>query len=160
MVFESIEEAIDSRVKNITVDTDIDFRNHRDEYEYFSGKHRLNFGNFFLYEKVEGKGSQNLIFYPKLGLFLNSLPCDQTLELEWVDYRRTCEWNIKVKSVYMSEYASEINRIVLWSDSIFIYDRWDKMPSWKELISSYRKTWWFKRTISENRNIIINQILN
>jgi hypothetical protein len=58
-------------------------------------------GQFFLYEKLlDGRYKSNRphnheLFYPKLGLYLNALPCDQTVELEWVDRRRTWEWRVE-----------------------------------------------------------------
>jgi hypothetical protein len=41
-----------------------------------------------------------------------------------------------------------------------IYGVWDSYPSWKELRSSYERTWWFHKTKSEKRDITINKILN
>ena len=105
--------------------------------------------------------------YPKLGIYLNSLPCDQTIEVEWVDFRRTWEWNTKYDYVYedktynnyIGEIPTEINRLPLWNDQIFIYGVWDSKPNWKQLRQAYERTWWFHRTSDELRDLQLNRLL-
>ena len=51
-------------------------------------------GKVFLYEKlISDYTTGQKLHYPKIGIYLNSLPCDQTVEVEWVDWRRTWEYN-------------------------------------------------------------------
>lgn len=177
MIFNSKEEALKSREKEIGIKPgDEEFSKHMDKYGFWSnnGKKLRKMGQFFLYEKVINNSygvDKSLLSYPKLGLYLNSLPCDQTIELEWVDFRRTYEWNIKFKytyeyngkqnesTSYLGELETNINRLPIWHDDILIYDIWDSKPNWKQLRQAYEKTWWFFRTDQEKRDIQLDRIL-
>lgn len=112
-----------------------------------------------------------LITYPKLGIYLNSMPCDQTMILEWVDYKRTWEWNTKFKQVhtgqdgverefteYIGSLPIEIKNLPLWNDCMLVYDVWNGMPNWSQLRQAYERTWWFNRTVDEIRDLQINRI--
>jgi hypothetical protein len=54
---------------------------------------------------------------------------------------------------------SQIQRLILWHDSIDVYGVWDKMPSWKELRVAYEKTIWFGMSIEEKRDRKLRAIL-
>ena len=134
------------------------------ETDFIGGNISVKTGQFFLYEKIE----DDLLHYPKLGLFLNDLPCDQTIELEWFDVRRSWEYRqtYTATSVSGTEYKahpydlqSQIQRLILWHDSIDVYGVWDKMPTWKELRVAYEKTIWFGMSIEEKRDRKIRSIL-
>lgn len=107
-------------------------------------------GQLFLYEKV----TPNECHYPKLATFLHYIPCDQTLELEFVDVIRTID---EKKDPYVK---SEIKREIQWNSYLMIYDVWDSYPNWKQIRRAYERTWWFHKTKQEKRDIKINQILN
>ena len=134
------------------------------ETDFIDGNISVKTGQFFLYEKIE----DDLLHYPKLGIFLNDLPCDQTIELEWFDVRRSWEYRqtYTATSVSGTEYKahpydlqSQIQRLILWHDSIDVYGVWDKMPTWKELRVAYEKTIWFGMSIEEKRDRKIRSIL-
>ena len=101
-------------------------------------------------------------------MYVNELPCDQTTEVEFINYRRTWEWRTEYKykydgkefTNYIAEEASEIDRVILWSDSMYVYGSWDKIPSYKELKQAYERTWWFHRTSDEIRDIQLDRILD
>lgn len=149
---------------------------HYHKWEFFNQNKscgaQLKQGNFFLYENWLSEGKPDaVITYPRIGIYLHSLVCDQTLEIEWVDYRRTIEHNsiINYKSEYagkkydsvtdVSEIPSKINSIILWSDSMLVYGIWDRMPDWKTLRRSYENTWWYHKTTEEKRDSRIDMIL-
>lgn len=179
-IFENKEEAINSREKYITVSKSDDiydeYLKHSKKWSFFDThskfKHR-SFGKFFLYEEQSHKGDNSILYYPKLGLYINELPCDQTMEVEWVEYRpRTWEWNTKYKhtykdhkkkdkefTIYLGEVPTEIKRLILWNDDLLVYGAWDSMPNWRELRQSYERTWWFYRTEEERRDIQLSRIL-
>ena len=133
-------------------------------------------GQFFLYEchlsnqygDRQEKDVKSYLTYPKLGIYLNALPCDQTIEVEWVDVRRSAEWNLeyhyqfngKDYTSYLAEEPTGIKRLPLWGDSMFVYGKWDKMPTWKELRPAYESTFWFYRTKEEIRDIQLGRILS
>lgn len=132
--------------------------------DFLSGNISVKTGQFFLYEKIE----DDLLHYPKLGLFLNDLPCDQTIELEWFDIRRSWEYRQTYTGKMQdgTEYKahpydlqSQIQRLILWDDSMEVYGVWDKMPTWKELRVAYEKTIWFGLSIEEKRDRKIKSIL-
>ena len=132
--------------------------------DFLSGNISVKTGQFFLYEKIE----DDLLHYPKLGLFLNDLPCDQTIELEWFDIRRSWEYRQTYTGKMQdgTEYKahpydlqSQIQRLILWDDSMEVYGVWDKMPTWKELRVAYEKTIWFGLSIEEKRDRKIISIL-
>ena len=130
-------------------------------------------GQFFLYEKLlDGRFNSSIphdhqLFYPNLGIYLNSLPCDQTIEIEWVDYRRSWEWRTeydyeyegKTYKNYIGELPSEVERLPLWDDYLLVYGVWDSIPNWKQLRQAYERTWWFHRTTDERRDIQLDRLL-
>ena len=155
------------------------FTKHFKKYEFLNTTNPNKMGQYFLYEKLlDGRYKSNTphdheLFYPKLGMYINALPCDQTIEVEWIDYRRTWEWNLKfdyeVKDKdgvpktyqnYFGELPTEIERLPLWSDYLLVYGVWDTMPNWKQLRQAYERTWWFHRTTDELRNIQLDRLLS
>lgn len=140
-----------------------------------NGRKPVKIGQFFLYEchisnSYGGRAPKevtSLLTYPKLGIYLNALPCDQTIEVEWVNVRRSAEWNLEYHYQYdgkdyqssLAEEPTEIKRMPLWGDSMFVYEKWDTMPTWKELRTAYERTWWFCRTREEVRDIQLARIL-
>jgi hypothetical protein len=154
------------------------FTEHFEKYEFFNTENPNKMGQYFLYEKLlDGKYQSNAphdheLFYPKLGVYLNSLPCDQTIEVEWVDYRRTWEWNteydyeykdkdglVKPFQNYIGELPTEIERLPIWSDYLLVYGVWNSMPNWQQLRQAYERTWWFHRTTDELRDLQLNRLL-
>ena len=158
------------------VDKDL-FKKHFDKYNFLDAKSPSRMGQFFLYEKLEdGRYKSNRphdheLHYPKLGVYLYALPCDQTIEVEWIDYRRTWENNLyfwgeyenadkdvrKFKR-YIGELETEIQRLPIWSDYLLVYGVWDSMPNWKQLRQAYERTWWFHRTTEELRDIQLERL--
>jgi hypothetical protein len=154
------------------------FTEHFKKYEFFNTENPKRMGQYFLYEKLlDGRYKSNVthdheLFYPKLGVYLNSLPCDQTIEVEWVDYRRTWEWRleydyeykdkdglVKTYQNYIAELPTEIERLPIWSDYLLVYGVWDSMPNWQQLRQAYERTWWFHRTTDELRDLQLDRLL-
>jgi hypothetical protein len=179
MIYNSKEEALLTRERFINTkdDTSDMFLNHCKKYYFYTASkldggtlldHR-KFGRYFLYEKeVDDK-----LHYPQLAIYINELPCDQTTEVEYINCRRTWEWRTEYKYLYeyrdgvgkeytnyIAESESNIERTILWGDSMYVYGAWDSMPNWKELKQAYERTWWFHRTYDEIRDIQLNRILN
>ena len=129
-------------------------------------------GKVFLYEKlISDYTTDQKLYYPKIGLYLNSLPCDQTVEVEWADWRRTWEYNStyewtndkgEIKNTGdFSILPTQVQSLPIWHDYLLIYGVWDKLPGWKELRKHYERTWWFHhKTIQDKRDITINQLIN
>ena len=125
-------------------------------------------GKIFLYEKLLSDSKE--LHYPKIGIYINSLPCDQTVEVEWIDmrrsweYNRTYEWiNDKGETRTNGRFfnlPSQVQSLPIWGDYLLIYGVWDKLPGWKELRKHYERTWWFHKTIQDKRDITINQLIN
>lgn len=118
-------------------------------------------GKIFLYEKYTIENKEEQLHYPKIGIYLNGIPCDQTIELEWVEWRRSWESNKKGETKNGSFYylSSIVQSLPLWNDSMLIYGVWDKLPNWKELRKHYERTWWFHKTTEEKRDIKINSLI-
>ena len=167
MIYNTKEEALKSREKSIIVDNDDLFNKHYKKFSFFNNSPKI-MGEFFLYESfICSHSHDNKILYPRLGVYLNSLPCDQTIEVEWVNYRKTWEWRTEYKYSYndkeylnyMAELPTEIERMALWSNSMLVYGVWNSMPNWKQLRQAYENTWWYYRTDDEKRDIQLNRIL-
>jgi hypothetical protein len=138
---------------------------HSDKFNYLGSKVpiRLSAGQHFLYETIKSEGykSDTHISYPKLGIYLDAYPCDQTIEIEWVDHRRSWEWKFRISEhFFVAEERTILNYLPLWGDMICIYGVWDVRPNWRQLKQAYEKTWWFWRDQDELRDIQINRILN
>jgi len=158
------------------VETDV-FNAHCKKWDYIHGTNNLpaiNSGQFFLYEMVlsdSRKATGNIqVTYPKIGIYLDAYSCDQTIEMEWIDRRRTWEYNAEFE--WISDYdgktystmvadgmRSELQYLILWDDEMLVYGVWDKLPGWKELKPYYEKTWWFYRDQDELRDIQLSRIL-
>ena len=170
--FDSKEEALESRIKSVILDLDEPkFSEHSKKWDFYKTQDKFNhrkFGKFFLYEKVIYNQERTIkVYYPKLAIYLNELPCDQTTEVEWIDCRRVIEWNIKYRYTYnekeyenyLAEIETKIERLPLWYDELLIYGAWDSKPNWKQLRQAYERTWWFYRDEDEKRDIQLNRIL-
>lgn len=160
---------------------DKEFREHFEKWEFFKydetlkdlGESGLDWkpGKIFLYEKFinDYNTKTQKIYYPKIGIYLNSLPCDQTVEVEWVDIRRNWEYNKKyewvnenceTKKSDFTYLSTQIQNLPIWHDYLLIYGVWDKLPNWKELRKYYERTWWFHKTIQDKRDIMLNNLIN
>jgi len=148
------------------------FFDYDDTLTFIDGAHtdlvRLEPGMTFLYEKFTCSHSPR-IYYPKIGIYINSIPCDQTVDVEWVNLRRSWEYNKKydwinekgeTKKYDYCYLGTQVQSLPIWGDDLLIYGVWNKLPGWKELKKSYQRTWWFHKTIEEQRDIMINQLLN
>ncbi len=173
MIYNSKEEALKSREKSIEISDDewrSGFSSHYKKWDFLkTNMYPTKMGQLFLYEKCLSSDKITTINYPKLGVYLNALPCDQTIEVEWVDWRRTCEYNIEYFTknsngdefeVLLAENDTQIQRLPLWWDGILVYGVWDSFPTWTDLRRSYEMTWWFHRPINEVRNIKLDRIFN
>ncbi len=160
--------------------TQTEFRKHFDKWNFFDFEKTFRIlgedvilkdsGQIFLYEKFEDDGNKQTVFYPKIGIYLNCLPCDQTIEMEWVNTRRTWEYHKhyerqglnpmdEPKKYLFADCATIIQRQPQWCDYLMIYGVWDRLPKWQELRKYYERTWWFHKTIEEKRDIQINSLL-
>lgn len=151
------------------------FSKHSKQFNFLDArpnKKYPNQGNFFLYELVEVIDRKSVVYEPKLGMYQNVYGCDQTVEIEWVDYRRTWENNMgyirKIKDhkddyfdykQYAFDERCEFRYCIFWDDDMLLYGVWDKMPNWKELRQAYEKTWWYYRTSEEKRDIQLDRVL-
>lgn len=137
------------------IESSSEFNSHISKYDYFNSS-SIDDGKFFLYEAfyLRNKSKQSFITYPALGIHLNTIPIDQTIEVEWFKVRRSSEYN--QKTYYK---PSKLDSLILWEDMIMVYGIWDHKPNWKEMKLAYDKTWWFRKTKSEKRKIKINNIL-
>jgi len=167
MIYNTKEEALLTRNKFMIVNDSEEFIAHCKKYYFYTADKKFNhrkFGKYFLYEREIG----DKLYYPQLAIYLNELPCDQTTEVEYINHRRTWEWQTEYKyeydgkeyTNYIAELESNIDRFILWGDSMYVYGAWDKMPTWKELRQAYERTWWFHRTSDELRDIQLDRILN
>ena len=140
------------------------------EYDYIYGDINVKAGQFFLYEIID---DSNNLHYPKIGIHLNDLPCDQTLEVEWVEHRRNWEWRVEIDventdadgvtkkfSNLVGEYPTMMRKLILWDDQIKVYGAWYGLPDWKELKRAYEKTIWFSTTKEEMRERKLKSVLN
>jgi hypothetical protein len=137
-----------------------EFSKHFRKWNFFDTEFIINKpGKVFLFEKYES----GTISYPKIGIYLNSIPCDQTVEIEWYEVRRTWEYNSKYevdgKKYDFCYLNSVISSMPIWNDYLLIYGVWDSIPDWKTLRKYYERTWWFHRSVEEQRDIDISRIL-
>lgn len=171
---EFIQNEYDKYDKFINVDrNDEEFTKHFNKYNWFDFKETIKTelnkpGQIFLFEIYNHE--HKTISYPKIGIFLNYLPCDQTLEIEWATWRRTWEYNRKYKSKDYQGIEREYDfsdlqsyyfyrSLPQWMDYHLIYGVWDTLPDWKTLKRHYETTWWFHRPVEEVRDIKIDFLL-
>ena len=161
--FNSKREALESLRKVKVIPNEFDYGTHYNKYNFLN-TNILKPGDIFLYEFV----NSDLINYPRVGIYLNVIPIEQTVEVEYVDYRRTIEFNTEFErkqnniiNEYLSlfEEQTNINSIVLWDDTLLVYGSWNSLPNWKELKKAYKKTLWFNKTKQDNRDLLINSII-
>ncbi|CAG7579751.1 MAG: hypothetical protein SLAVMIC_00075 [uncultured marine phage] len=126
----------------------------------------LEFGQWFLFEIEENihydSGTKHRLQYPKLGIFNQYLPCDQTIEVKYMEYKKTWENRLIEKDdkySFLMERSSELKSHIDWWDSMWIYGIWDHKPNWKELRKAFLKTQWYYRTKDEMRDYRLGQLL-
>jgi len=149
-----------------------EFKKHFEKNSFLNSEYVVNEpGKLFLYEKFFHYGTgipekfngKKVVSYPMMALYTKVLPCDQTIEVEYLNIERT--WDLNTSFMYGdNEYhlynkLSEVDSTILWFDELFVYGAWDKMPTWQELRPHYQKTWWFRETKRKKRNRIINTII-
>ena len=153
--------------------TKTEFSKHFKKWDFLSTKDfkRPNQGELFLYEAVYVRDNKDVVTYPKIGIYLHEMICDQTLQIEWVDYRRTIECRKKFNydfdvsgKIYnstsdLSDCPTEVRSMILWDDSMLTYGVWKTMPSWRELRREYENTWWYHKTKEQKRDNRINSII-
>lgn len=156
-------------VKDIDDDEGI-WDKHFKKWNFFDYQKQLNVvlnspGQVFLYERLEN----DKVSYPGVGIFLNYLPCDQTLDIEWFDIRRTWELHKEISWVDIDgverkteamDFSSVIQNMPQWSDYLLIYGVWDRLPDWKTLRKHYENTWWFRKPLDVLRENKISQLLS
>ena len=146
-----------------------------DKYDLISSK--VKKGQFFLYEHIEHmsdrkSGSYNVLHYPRVAIYLNDRLLDMALEIDFYNVRRSWESSREYEFTYTdnngneqtytdwpSERQTEIERIVIWHDSVHVYGHWDALPGWKELRRAYEKTIWYHRTKEDNRDFLLGSLL-
>jgi hypothetical protein len=150
---------------------DLEIDKHTEKYRFLKSKLQTH-GQYFVYECLVETDKSIEITYPKLGIYTYAYICDQTLEIEWIDIRRTWEYKTEREHIYVdkngkefkhnnyvSEDRTELRSLILWWDDLLVYGSWDTLPNWKQLRQAYEKSWWFKREIDERRDIQIDRIL-
>jgi hypothetical protein len=167
-----VYDAYAKRDRYVPVDKeDKEFREHFDKWNYMDFHKTLKKdlsipGQVLLYENLT---SNHHVYYPKLSVYINTLPCDQTIEYEFFDFRRSWEWREQVKmtdiygkdfDMYIGEEPSMIQRHIQWGNYIMVYGVWDSKPDWKELRRAYEETWWFHKTKQQKRDIKLNKIFD
>lgn len=165
MIYKSLNDALKAYQKRKNLPFDMNFDKHLEKYDFSNTNSPSKIGQFFVYE--EFTAHNRLLQYPRLGIYINTLLCDQTIEVEWVDYRRTWESNVQYEYEYngkkyisyVSSESTKVRAFPLWSKHLLVYGLWDKMPNWSQLKQAYEKTWWFYRTPEEKRDIQLRRIL-
>src|ERR1035437_4291695 len=129
------QEEIDKKNNMLILLTNDDYLLIKEKFDIHTEKHDffnhnqpvLSTGQHFLYEIVGSRnyyndGTKYSLSYPKLGIYLNTYPCDQTIELEWADHRRTWEYKFRYNEhCFVGERQSVLRYLPLWSSSILIY---------------------------------------
>lgn len=144
------------------------------EYDFI--KSDVKRGQFFLYEHIEWWNDSKarrycVLHYPRIAIYLNDRLVDMAFEIDFYNVRRSWEnreytfsWTDddgkeRTYDAFGSEMATEIERIIIWDDSVNVYGHWDTLPGWKELKKAYQKTIWFHRTKEDNRDFLLGSIL-
>lgn len=144
------------------------------EYDFIGSN--VKRGQFFLYEHIECKsdrksGSYCVLHYPRVAIYLNDRLVDMAFEIDFYNVRRSWEnkeykftWTDedgkeRIYEACGSEMATEIERIIIWDDSVKVYGHWDVLPDWKELRRAYEKTIWYHRTKEDNRDFLLGSLL-
>lgn len=109
----------------------------------------LKIGQFILYEKLVYAGYFSDfprdwdLSYPEVGVVIN-------LEKKALETIFTVE-KLKTGAIFDLTHGLFNNYIVI--------DIWDNKPNFRELKAAYNKTLWYRKTIQEKRDLIINNIL-
>ena len=152
-----------------------------DEYDFLKVRHNkgLRFGQFFLYEHIEemndretGRYRYYVLHYPRIAIYLNDRVIDMAVEVDFFNFRRRWEsrreyeftykdenGEVKTYRDFPSERETEIERVIIWSDSLQVYGHWDALPGWKELRRAYEKTIWFHRSKEDQREYLLGSLL-
>lgn len=102
---------------------------------YLGKDKKYNFGDYLLFQeysqgKHNGKEYEYTISKPILAIFISWFPCDQTIGFEYV------KW---FNNNRLPNGSVEVYSHIEWSDYIDVLGHWAHKPSWKEILSCYRK---------------------
>ncbi len=174
---ESYEKAIGSKEKFIELSNIDDvFKKHAFWGKNTIGKlFNLSFGETFLYQTAEWDSDKKIhkISYPKIAVHVETLPCDQTVEIRYIDRPRTWMWNVEYVSnpdpkygdgngisISVGERGSEIKSAIPWGSSeVYIFGKWTSVPDWKQLRRAYEKTIWFYSDQEQLRDRAISSLM-
>ncbi len=158
------KDVIKLKKKSKKLDDTFDYKSHRDKYSLF--KYKFDFGHHYLFEIVDNKGN---LSYPEMAIHSKFKSCDQTIEVEYIRYPRTWEYNTEYLFINkrgekyyldMFEHHSELYSHIEWYDTIYVYGVWKHKPSTKEMKEAYSKTIWFSKTEEEVIDSKIDFILD
>lgn len=132
----------------------------KDELDYYNSIYRkttnkLKFGDHILYQVLDSNKNMS---YPKLAIFLGYDFYDQALVYRVVNQIRNTENNFFRKNDDIINYnpEHEVESIIEWNDTLYIFKIWKQSPNWKEIKKIYKKTFYFRK----NRKDKILKILN
>ena len=165
------DEVKEKRDRHILVQRDDlgpGFIEHCRKYDFHRVSTPETIGQHFLYESVSYSSDGVKITYPSVGVFTNLYVIDQAIEVEWINCRRTWEYSVeyeyeyngKIFTSFACDDRTELKYTILWSDSMLVYGVWDTKPNWKQLKECYNKTWMYKRSVAELRDIRLNNLLD
>lgn len=140
------------------------FYDYEKEFIKRGEKYIIKPGDLILYEEF---GGDNRVCYPKVGIFINYSVLDMASSLEISPIRRSWEYNRKYKYNHnnfeyehtYSTISSRIIEYIQWGDYLMIYGIFSELPNWKKLKPYYERTWWFKKTKEQIRDLKLNTIL-
>ena len=110
---------------------------------------KLEFGSYILFQKYHSKydgGTKSYnyeISKPILAIYLGNFVADQTLGFNYVrwinDKRIVYITNENVTNYPVLKEVEEIENHIEWNDYIDILGIWKNKPTWKQILSEYRK---------------------
>lgn len=121
---------------------------------FMEQKYPIHFklGDWVLYEQVDME--DKTVCIPRLALFYTFLPCDQTIEMFFITVPRTWMDNLKYTDnpdgnykIPISEglFSEPLESTIIWGGvDVNILGHWRTKPKFKELLSSMRKSIYYK----------------
>lgn len=114
----------------------------------FLSSEKFKFGDFLLFQEYKYKFGcrtdyQYKVSRPILAIYLGHFVADQTAGFNYVKWVNE-NHGVKITNEHVADYivreeVDGIHQHIEWDDYIDILGRWEYRPSWKEILTAYRK---------------------
>ena len=111
------------------------------ELNTFLKSNKFKFGDYLLFQEYKYDSHIKLwaVSKPILAIYLGAWICDQAIAFHYIQHINENHWFVDVDGYNQPKEVGKVEDHIEWYDYVDILGHWEKRPTWKEIIISYRK---------------------